>query len=145
MCCSWCLAVLADYIMKMRLARCTPSNVPAYSPDFRWVRIVSVYDGDTVTVIGSHGNTLAKYKLRLAGIDAPELKGETKEAAILSRDALRGLVMDRVVRVRTHGLEKYGRVLADLYIGTVHVNKHLIEQGFAVAYDGGKKQTASIR
>ena len=114
--------------------------MPAYAPNFWWVRIVSVYDGDTVTAIGSHGNALARYKLRLAGIDAPELKGETKEAAIQSRDALRALVMNRVVRVRTHGLEKYGRVLADLYIGTMHVNNHLIEQGFAVEYDGGRKQ-----
>jgi endonuclease YncB( thermonuclease family) len=35
--------------------------------------------------------------------------------------------------------EKYGRILADVYVGDLHLNKHLIEKRLAVKYDGGTK------
>jgi endonuclease YncB( thermonuclease family) len=35
--------------------------------------------------------------------------------------------------------EKYGRVLADVYLGDLHVNKWLLDNKYAVPYSGGKK------
>ena len=36
--------------------------------------------------------------------------------------------------------EKYGRILADVYLGELHLNKWMIDQSFGVAYDGKTKQ-----
>ena len=35
--------------------------------------------------------------------------------------------------------EKYGRILADVYLADLCLNDWLIEQRYAVKYDGGKK------
>jgi endonuclease YncB( thermonuclease family) len=35
--------------------------------------------------------------------------------------------------------EKYGRILADVYLEDIHINKLMIDQNLAVKYDGGKK------
>ena len=48
---------------------------------FYKAEIVSVYDGDSVTAIIDMGlHTFRKLKVRLSGIDAPELRGLEKEA-----------------------------------------------------------------
>ena len=35
--------------------------------------------------------------------------------------------------------EKYGRILADVYLGELHLNEWLIKEKYAVRYDGGTK------
>ena len=39
--------------------------------------------------------------------------------------------------------EKYGRLLAVATLDTVNINQELINKGYAVAYDGGKRSTGS--
>ena len=36
--------------------------------------------------------------------------------------------------------EKYGRILADVYIGDIHLNELLLKERYAVKYDGGTKR-----
>ena len=36
--------------------------------------------------------------------------------------------------------EKYGRILADVYLDDLHLNKWMIDQHFAVEYDGKTKK-----
>ena len=55
------------------------------------------------------------------------------------RDALRELIMGKVVELRNVANEKYGRILADVYLDSVSINDWLVEQNFAVPYTGGKK------
>ena len=48
-------------------------------------------------------------------------------------------------RIKSYGLGKYGRVLADVYIQDIDgnhiwVNKTLIDEGHAYVYEGGKKK-----
>ena len=101
----------------------------------------SVYDGDTCTVdidlgLGSwiHGE-----KLRLHGINAPELRGQDREAGLRSRDFLRSKIDGQEIFIRTlkDKKGKYGRYIADIWVanenGTwVKVNDLLVERGFAV-------------
>jgi endonuclease YncB( thermonuclease family) len=35
--------------------------------------------------------------------------------------------------------EKYGRLLADVYIDQIHLNDYLLKKRLAVVYDGGTK------
>ena len=101
--------------------------------------ITKVYDGDTVTCdldIG-FGIILKSARLRLKGIDTPELRGtrgDVKKRAYEARDYLRSLILGKEVMVKTHGKGKYGRWLATIYHDRTDVNKHLIRKGHATEY-----------
>ena len=47
--------------------------------------------------------------------------------------------LNKVVILKNIETEKYGRILADVYIGDLHLNKHLLIKRLAVTYDGGTK------
>lgn len=104
----------------------------------RHAHIVAVYDGDTVTAdfdlgFGIH---LARQKLRLLGIDTPELRGSEREDGLVARDALRDLILHQDVHVQTRKDRrgKYGRWLAVIFLetfegATVNVNDWLVVNG----------------
>lgn len=103
-------------------------------------KIISVYDGDTVTadIDLGFGVWLAGQKLRLYGINAPEIRGTDKPLGIASRDALRDLVLDADVTIHTYkdAKGKYGRWLARIMLTLgndtiVDVNDWLVASGFA--------------
>lgn len=100
-------------------------------------QITAVHDGDTVTVdidLG-FGTWLKGQKIRLAGLNAPELR--LPEGAI-SRDFLAELVNGRAVMIDTikDKREKYGRWLGVLWVGRVNVNELLIAKNLAVITEG---------
>jgi endonuclease YncB( thermonuclease family) len=86
--------------------------------------------------------------VRLLGIDSPEIKGKSekeKEAAHKSQQALESLVLNKTVLLREISTEKYGRILANVYLVTetgqeLLVNKWMLTNGHAVPYDGKTKQ-----
>lgn len=100
--------------------------------------VVSVYDGDTVTVDIDLGFSvsLKQQSVRLARINAPEVRGSSAEAGIKSRDALRDKVLGKTVLLRTirDSREKYGRWLGEIWIDNVCVNDWLLESGLAAHY-----------
>lgn len=110
-------------------------------------QVIKVYDGDTITIASRlpyHSSPLYRLSVRLDGIDTPEIKGKTedeKEAARNARDAVSNLIMQKYIRLENVKSEKYGRILADVYIGDIHLNQWLIDNRYAVAYDGGTKHT----
>lgn len=89
--------------------------------------VTSVPDGDTFRC-QSAGNT---YKIRIAGIDAPE-KGQPfgKEAA----KRLRQLVLGEEVVVDSESTDKFGRVVARVQKNGQDVGQTLVEEGCAWAY-----------
>jgi endonuclease YncB( thermonuclease family) len=110
-------------------------------------RVIKVYDADTITIASKlpyNESPMYRLSVRLNGIDAPEIKGkgisdEEKEVAKLARDFVSNLVFNKFVRLENITTEKYGRILADVYIGDVHLNELLITERYAVKYDGGTK------
>lgn len=98
--------------------------------------IVAVYDGDTVRADIDLGFSIHTHsvQLRLYGIDAPEMRGETAEAGLLARDALRSMILNKQVTITTFKdrQEKYGRYLADMDFNGVNINQWLVENEFAV-------------
>lgn len=103
---------------------------------------VKVYDGDTITVnidLG-FGTTFSDQKLRLFGIDTPEIKGESKASGIIAKDRIRSLILDKEIIVKTHKdkKEKYGRYLADVFFQEgeewIHLNELLVKENLAIRY-----------
>jgi endonuclease YncB( thermonuclease family) len=122
------------------------SDTLQFVPPINTGQVIKVYDGDTFTLAGHlpyDGSPLYRFSVRLNGIDCAEIKGKTeeeRECAIRARTELDKLIMNKIVTLKNVKNEKYGRLLADVYVGDLHVNKHMIDKGLAVEYDGGKKQ-----
>ena len=106
--------------------------------------VIDVYDGDTVTVdldLGFHVWKRGE-KIRLAHIDAPELRGESQEQGKAAGDFLRDLVLNKNVIIQTikspsgsDKQEKYGRYLGVIWLDGVNVNDLLVNKGHAIRRD----------
>ncbi len=119
--------------------------------------ITEVYDGDTITVVYIYQKTPLKIKLRLLGIDAPEIKGKDvtvleHETAIKVRDLLRrwvDLTDPEKIYLKLKKFDKYGgRFLGDILIKTSAkkapptystLSDFLLELGIVTPYLGDKK------
>ena len=100
-------------------------------------KIIDVYDGDTVTAMVDLGFLhFQEMKLRLYGINTPELRGEEKEAGMVVRDILRVMVLDKEVEIRSYKDKqgKYGRYLANIFLDGLDVNQWLVDNGHAKPY-----------
>jgi micrococcal nuclease len=109
-----------------------------------WAKIVHVYDGDTVHAVFSlpRSSTIYKYKLRLAHIDTPELKSKNINEKIKANEAkkiVEDMILDKIVYLELEGEDKYGRILANIYINNLNLNDFLIKNKYANKYEGGKK------
>ena len=120
-----------------------PVSIP--TPYVYRAKVLSVYDGDTITVSLDLGLSIeVKAKCRLLGIDTPEIRTKSaaeKEAAYTARDRVRDLVLGKTVILHSVTKpDKYGRLLVKVWAedGSC-VNQVLIDEGLAREYDGGKK------
>lgn len=110
-------------------------------------RVIKVYDGDTITIASKlpiKKSPIYRFSVRLNGIDSPEMKGsnitdDEKIAAQEAKDFVTKLVLNKYVQLKNIQNEKYGRILADVYIGDIHLNQLLIKERHAVVYNGGTK------
>ncbi|MDP2733089.1 MAG: thermonuclease family protein [Hoeflea sp.] len=91
-----------------------------------------VVDGDSL-VIGER-------RLRLKGIDAPELKQRCRRDAFEygcgteSASHLRGLIGSRRVDCTTEGIDRYGRDLVRCIAGGIDLNETMVRSGHAIAF-----------
>ena len=132
-----------------------------FYPQLQRGKVIKVYDGDTITVAAfAHSHVFSppevfRFAVRLLGIDAPEKSthhAEEKRLALESQAALSNLIMNKIVRLHTHGVDKYGRLLCDVFVdnsenglgeGETHLNEWMLASKYAVAYDGGTKHRPS--
>ncbi len=114
-----------------------PGPVPA--------RVVAVIDGDTIAVrariwLGQDVET----RVRVAGVDAPELRGacpRERALAVAARDFLVAAVGDAVVTLTDIRYDKFGgRVLARVENAEgENVSTLLVDAGLGRVYSGGKR------
>ncbi len=115
-----------------------------------------VVDGDTVDLMVDLGFKIwVKQRLRLKGVDTPELFGKNKEAGRIAKRFVEA-VMSTATRIavetdKPYSTDKYGR-----WLGTIHywgppkefgwtvegtdLNQELIDRGLGKPYDGGKRK-----
>ena len=118
---------------------------------YRVAKIFDIYDGDTITVGVELGfDVQVTMKLRLFGIDTPELKGNERPEGIKSRQKLVELVSDagddlfmQSIKDRTG---KYGRYLAILWDSKKiqSLNAYLVANGFAEQRDYARKGESEL-
>jgi endonuclease YncB( thermonuclease family) len=95
--------------------------------------VIAVHDGDTITL----RTETNKKKIRLAGIDAPELK---QPYGVESRSLLREAVLDKSVLVETSRIDKYGRVIGKVKFDGQDINLKQIQLGGAWVYRANLKK-----
>ena len=126
----------------------TYSSASPFVPDISIAKCVKVYDGDTITIVSalSADSYLYRWSVRLRNIDAPEMRtkcANEKICAKLAQEAMSKQVLNQMVTLKNVGYDKYGRVLADVFVGEVNVTDSLLTQNLAVPYDGGTKLAPS--
>ena len=101
--------------------------------------VTSVYDGDTITcdIDCGFGVILQKQKVRLYGLNTPEVRGEEKVEGIISRDKLREKIDKKNVHLETikDKKGKYGRYLGIIHLNGENINDWLIENKLGVKAD----------
>jgi micrococcal nuclease len=93
--------------------------------------VVSISDGDTIEILIEHGGGKRPQRVRLGGIDAPE-SGQafgTRAKQHLSR-----LIGGRHVTAEAHKRDRWGRVVATVYVDGTDVGLAMVEAGFAWWY-----------
>ena len=119
--------------------------------------ISKVVDGDTIDATIDLGfKTWKKIRVRMEGINPPESRTrdlEEKKLGLAAKARLKEILEynNNECVLKVSGVGKFGRALASVYVDTlsptsdktsiteINVNKQLIEEGHAVAYDGGKR------
>ena len=122
---SWMVALALSVL----LIPCTSAH--AATPRTLVAKIERVSDGDTVTAISSNQ---IKLRIRLLGIDAPEVPHGPKPGQPYGEDArdyLDHLIGGKTVRVDAYGPDKYKRVVAVVWDEQINVNLLMVAMGYA--------------
>ena len=99
--------------------------------------VIKVYDGDTITIIYENESDKKVYKgsVRLRGIDTPELRTKNKnekEIALEAKKEMVELVYKRYIKLKNIDYDKYGRILADIYVKNINISEYMVNKRFAV-------------
>ena len=91
-----------------------------------------IIDGDTIHI--------GKNKIRLHGIDAPEINqkcvynSEDWKCGKNSTLALREMIDNHPVKCQINGVDRYKRYIAVCFSGKKNLNKMMVKNGWAIAY-----------
>ena len=108
-------------------------------------KVISVYDGDTFRVnIDSLPPIVGKnIAIRVNGVDTPEIRGKCqyeKDLALEARDFVRAkLANAKEIKLTNLQRGKYFRVVANVLVDGVSLERELLDNKLAYRYDGGKK------
>ena len=109
--------------------------------------VVRVSDGDTFEArVRIWPGLEVTTKVRLRGIDAPELKARCEAEQVkaeAAREALRALLAQGDITIARVTLDKYGgRVVADASTrSTTDISQALVTAGLVRAYGGGRRES----
>jgi len=115
----------------------------SFKNETKEAKVLSVYDGDTITVAFPFGDKMFRWNCRLIGVDTPELRTrnkQEKEFGYQVRDNLRNRILKQIVKLECGDFDKYGRLLVKVYKDDECMNDWLIDNGYAFVYDGGTKK-----
>ena len=93
------------------------------------IKIKNCYDGDTCT-------TESGEKIRLACIDAPEIRGKNADPlkAKASKEFINNLLSNKKVKIKRIDTDRYGRTVAEIFVEGTNIQKLMVQNGFAKIY-----------
>jgi len=97
-------------------------------------KVIRVVDGDTLIVLVDLGFKInIELRVRLSKINAPDIS--TIEG-LTTKDMVESLVLNKKVVIKTtkDSKDKYGRYLAEVFIGNASINDYLVNNHYAILY-----------
>lgn len=120
-----------------------PLYIDKYNGKSVSAKVVDVYDGDTITII-IYDKEYKKFKFRMFGYDAPEMKPSTLlhnrdnyiKCANISKNYLTQLILNNIVTIKFNEkcTDKYGRLLGTVYYKGININDKMVNDGKALPY-----------
>jgi endonuclease YncB( thermonuclease family) len=117
------------------------SDTLQFTPPINCGHVIKVYDGNTF-IVAAHlaydNSPLYRFTVLLKGVDCSVLMCGTeqeKQCAIFAREELETLILEKKITLKNIQNEKYGRILADIFVDGIHVNQHMIDKKLVVPYD----------
>lgn len=101
-------------------------------------KVIKISDGDTITILQNK----TQIKVRLYGIDAPELKQPYGQK---SKQFLASLIAGQVVEIEPKGKDRYKRTLGTIYYKGQDINAQMVIDGYAWAYDKFSKDYVAFQ
>jgi micrococcal nuclease len=113
---------------------------------FYKAKVTNVYDGDTITVDIDLGFNviLRNQKIRLFGINTPEIRGLERESGLISKKWLKEKVLGKEIVLESikDKTGKYGRILGILHLNDetighnvfLNINEEIINLGLGKIY-----------
>jgi micrococcal nuclease len=99
-----------------------------------YAKVIGIHDGDSITVLNESN---LQIKIRLDGIDCPELK---QDFGTKARQYTSTLCFNKQVIIKKTGTDRYGRTLALVYVGRLCLNTELVRVGLAWHYKKYNKE-----
>lgn len=103
--------------------------------------VTRIVDGDTF-VCTVHGHILDLYfdfpnqYIRIIGLDAPELKGDTLADGLIAKSYLEDLILGKQVTLFSEGKRSFHRILAEVFMEDgENVAEAMISAGYGVPYE----------
>jgi len=115
----------------------------SFHPEFYWYKaeMVRIIDGDTIVVDldKGFGDWSKDVHVRLFGIDAPEMRGDSREAGEAAKQRITELLPPKggmvAIKSEKDKTDSWDRVLADVYtMNGIHINQILLAEGFAESW-----------
>ena len=91
-------------------------------------KVVGIADGDTFTLLTSKKEQV---KVRLSEIDCPE---KNQPFGNRARQTLSNLIFSKDVLVVQNAVDRYGRVVGQVYVDGTHINRKMVQEGMAWVY-----------
>lgn len=102
--------------------------------------VTNVVDGDTIDVEIDLGFSIKlKQRLRLYGVNTKELHSKDnndRAEALSAKNYLETEIANKSVTLETFKDDKYGRMLANVFINDVCINNQLLKENLAIEYFG---------
>ena len=91
-----------------------------------------IIDGDTIHI--------GKYKIRLHGIDAPEIKQTCRidekiwNCGIQAKENLIKFVSNNIINCEIIDKDRYNRLIGICFVNQKNINQYMVKNGWAIAY-----------
>lgn len=102
-----------------------------------YCKVTRVLDGDTFHCVPDANITNAKVhkdgtvSIRMRGIDAPEKR---QAYGMEAKESLKSLIEGKTVKLDIKDIDRYGRVVAYVFVFNMNVNLEQVKRGYAWAY-----------
>jgi endonuclease YncB( thermonuclease family) len=102
-----------------------------------WGTVRAVVNGTSLVVVSPE---LTHFDVRLLGVEPPEPPRAGRQGNLPTGGQpfgpqavtyARDLLLDKQVRLETHGKDRLGRIMAVVWLGDINVNLTLVKEGFA--------------